>query len=70
MAKEIEKDSKQIKELIELSNAIRNLLILNISKMDVPHEKIARAAHIQTKKLYEIIPKQKKPAKSKSKEKQ
>ena len=69
MAKENEKDSKQLKEMIELSTAIRNLLILNLSKTDVPHEKIARAAHIQTKKLYEIIPKQKKPTKNKNKEK-
>jgi len=60
-----EKPSKQLKELIEISTAIRNLLILNLSKTDVPHEKIARAAHIQTKKLYEIIPKQKKQTKNK-----
>lgn len=60
-----EKISKQLKELIELSTSIRNLLILNVSKIDIPHEKIARAAHIQTKKLYEIIPKQKKLSKNK-----
>jgi len=64
MNKENEKISKQLNELIELSSAIRNLLILSVSKTDIPHGKIAKAAHMRKEKLYDYIPKQKKTSNS------
>lgn len=56
--------SKQLNELIKLNQSIRDLLILSLSYTPAPHEKIARAAHIQTSKLYEIISKQGKKKKA------
>lgn len=58
----------QLKELIELSTSIRNLLILNISKTDIPHGKIVKAAHMRKEKLYDYIPKQKKMVNDKEKD--
>ena len=55
----VEELIKQIKDMNELSRAIRNLLILNLSQTDIPHENIAKAAHMAKSKLYDIIPKKK-----------
>jgi len=54
-----DKTLEQFSEITCLLKSIRDLMILNLSYTKAPHENIARAAHIQTSKLYDIIPKRK-----------
>mgnify|MGYP001580699145 CR=1 FL=1 len=63
----LEEISKKLNELIRLQESVRDLLILNLSQTNAPHQNIARAAGIQTSRLYKIIPKGKKHSKNKVK---
>lgn len=67
MNNENKRIENQLKELIELSTSIQNLLILNISKTDIPHEKIAKSAHMRKEKLYDYIPRKKKTSNNEDK---
>jgi len=67
--KNIEEINKKLNEIVRLQEAIRNLLVLNIAQTDAPHKNIAKAAGIQTSRLYKIIPKGKKRSKTKAKHK-
>lgn len=62
------KVTKQNEEITCLLKSIRDLLILNLSLTNTPHQNIAKAAHIQKSKLYKIIPKRKKNNKKNSSE--
>jgi hypothetical protein len=68
MKDKVDELTKQLKEMNELSRSIRNLLILNLSQTDIPHENIAKAAHMAKGKLYDIIPKKKKSTKKENRD--
>jgi len=61
--------NKKLGEIVKLQESIRNLLVLNLSQTKAPHKNIAKAAGIQTSRLYKIIPKGKKTSKSNAKKK-
>lgn len=60
--------TKKLDEIIKLLTSIRNLMILNLVYTQAPKANIARAAHIQKSKLYEIIPKQQKKKQNRSRD--
>ncbi len=68
MSKPTNDISKKMDELIKLETAVRNLLVLYLGQSKVPHKAIAKAAGIQTKRLYQIIPKGKKSKPRKKKQ--
>ena len=69
MTRQDENTDKKLDEIVDLLTRIRNLMILNLAYTEAPHERIARAAKIQTSKLYDIIPKQAKNKKQNKEEK-
>lgn len=67
--KKLDEINKKLSEIVKLQESLKNLFILSLAQAGAPHQNIAKAAGIQTSRLYKIIPKAKKRSKTKPKQK-